>query len=105
VGKQKLPVELEKKESHGAQCTWAREGPPPDRNRSRLSPSLLSTYWSTNGSWQLGSACLGAWNSQPRPALVLPPQETNMGFGRGLLLWLIGIPLPIILLLALFMHH
>jgi hypothetical protein len=25
-----------------------------------------------------------------------------MGFGRGLLLWLIGIPLPIILLLALF---
>ena len=31
--------------------------------------------------------------------------ETNMGFGRGALLWLIGIPLPIILLLALFMHH
>jgi hypothetical protein len=31
--------------------------------------------------------------------------ETVMGFGRGALLWLIGIPLPIILLLALFMHH
>jgi hypothetical protein len=31
--------------------------------------------------------------------------EANMGFGRGALLWLIGIPLPIILLLALFMHH
>jgi hypothetical protein len=31
-----------------------------------------------------------------------------MGFGRGALLWLIGIPLPIIILLvllALFMHH
>jgi hypothetical protein len=28
-----------------------------------------------------------------------------MGFGRGLLLWLIGIPLPIIILLAIFMHH
>jgi hypothetical protein len=28
--------------------------------------------------------------------------ETDMTFGRGLLLWLIGIPLPIILLLALF---
>jgi hypothetical protein len=28
-----------------------------------------------------------------------------MGFGRGALLWLIGIPLPIILLLAVFMHH
>jgi hypothetical protein len=26
----------------------------------------------------------------------------NMGFGRGALLWLLGIPLPIIILLALF---
>jgi hypothetical protein len=31
--------------------------------------------------------------------------EERMGFGRGLLLWLIGIPLPIILLLALFWHN
>ena len=29
-------------------------------------------------------------------------KEETMGFGRGLLLWLLGIPLPIILLLALF---
>jgi hypothetical protein len=28
--------------------------------------------------------------------------RTIMGFGRGLLLWLLGIPLPIIILLALF---
>jgi hypothetical protein len=28
--------------------------------------------------------------------------RNTMGFGRGLLLWLLGIPLPIILLLALF---
>jgi len=28
-----------------------------------------------------------------------------MTFGKGLLLWLIGIPLPIIILLALFWHH
>ena len=28
-----------------------------------------------------------------------------MGFGRGLLLWLPGIPLPIIILLAIFWHH
>jgi hypothetical protein len=28
--------------------------------------------------------------------------EATMGFGKGALLWLIGIPLPIILLLALF---
>jgi len=29
-------------------------------------------------------------------------QEFVMGFGRGLLLWLLGIPIPIIILLALF---
>jgi hypothetical protein len=28
--------------------------------------------------------------------------EALMGFGRGILLWLLGIPLPIIILLALF---
>jgi hypothetical protein len=32
-------------------------------------------------------------------------EEINMGFGRGLLLWLLGIPIPIIILLALFWHH
>jgi hypothetical protein len=32
-------------------------------------------------------------------------EQGLMGFGRGALLWLIGIPLPIILLSALFMHH
>jgi len=31
--------------------------------------------------------------------------ESKMSFGKGLLLWLIGIPLPIIILLALFWHH
>jgi len=28
-----------------------------------------------------------------------------MTFGKGVLLWLIGIPLPVILLLALFWHN
>lgn len=32
-------------------------------------------------------------------------QEAQMGFGRGVLFWLLGIPLPIIILLALFWHH
>jgi hypothetical protein len=32
-------------------------------------------------------------------------EETVMGFGRGALLWLLGVPLPIIILLAIFMHH
>jgi hypothetical protein len=37
-----------------------------------------------------------------RPATTV---ERDMTFGRGFLLWIIGIPLPIILLLALFWHH
>ncbi len=32
-------------------------------------------------------------------------EEGRMGFGRGALLWLIGVPLPIIILIALFWHH
>ncbi|WP_194482915.1 hypothetical protein [Bradyrhizobium sp. CCBAU 53338] len=32
-------------------------------------------------------------------------EEEVMGFGRGALLWLLGVPLPIILLLAIFWHH
>ena len=31
-------------------------------------------------------------------------KEEVMTFGKGALLWLVGIPLPIILLLALFWH-
>ncbi len=31
--------------------------------------------------------------------------EDVMGFGRGVLLWLLGVPLPIIILLALFWHQ
>ncbi|MBP1063289.1 MULTISPECIES: hypothetical protein [Bradyrhizobium] len=36
---------------------------------------------------------------------VMQEEERAMGFGRGALLWLLGVPLPIILLLALFWHH
>jgi hypothetical protein len=32
-------------------------------------------------------------------------EESVMGIGRGALLWLLGVPLPIVLLLALFWHH
>ena len=31
-------------------------------------------------------------------------KEVGMGFVRGALLWLVGIPLPVILLIALFIH-
>jgi hypothetical protein len=32
-------------------------------------------------------------------------ERTVMGFGRGILLWLLGVPLPVVILLALFWHH
>jgi hypothetical protein len=32
-------------------------------------------------------------------------EEVAMGFGRGILLWLIGVPIPIIILIALLWHH
>jgi hypothetical protein len=37
-----------------------------------------------------------------RPARKSSQEETNMG--RGILLWLIGVPIPIIILLALIWH-
>ena len=36
---------------------------------------------------------------------VMNMEEEVMGFGRGALLWLLGVPLPIVLLLAIFWHH
>jgi hypothetical protein len=36
---------------------------------------------------------------------LVTKQEADMGFGRGALLWLLGVPLPIIILLALFWHN
>ena len=41
-------------------------------------------------------------NLVPLGAFPVYTQEAKMGFGKGALLWMIGIPLPIILLLALF---
>jgi hypothetical protein len=32
-------------------------------------------------------------------------EEATMGFGRGILLWLLGVPIPLIILIALFWHH
>jgi len=37
------------------------------------------------------------------PAISM--MEDTVGFGRGALLWLLGVPLPIVILLALFMHR
>jgi hypothetical protein len=48
-------------------------------------------------------ACLspGTFGLHPPFSRQIQTEDT-MGFGRGLLLWLIGIPLPIIILLAIF---
>jgi hypothetical protein len=32
-------------------------------------------------------------------------EDIDMGFGRGVLLWLIGVPIPIIILIAVLWHH
>lgn len=37
--------------------------------------------------------------------MIQQTMEGWMGFGRGILLWLLGVPIPVILLLALFWHH
>jgi hypothetical protein len=60
------------------------------------------------GSMGPGTASDRRWNQCVSEAFFTQStvaEENDMGFGRGLLLWLIGIPLPLILLLALFMHH
>jgi hypothetical protein len=51
---------------------------------------------------KLLKVCRNRGNRIELPGSIETIQETDMGFGRGALLWLIGIPLPIILLLALF---
>jgi hypothetical protein len=33
-----------------------------------------------------------------------PLQQGEMSMGRGILLWLLGVPIPIIILIALFYH-
>jgi len=50
---------------------------------------------------------MSAWNKSSIKPLTCGyrQKDMTMTFGKGILLWLIGIPLPIILLLALFWHH
>jgi hypothetical protein len=50
-----------------------------------------------------------AGQAEPKRSVAVFPaqsfrQEDDMGLGRGALLWLLGVPLPIILLLAFFWH-
>jgi len=58
---------------------------------------------------KIAATGIAQWNRAPTRHVVGPAfhndQERAMGFGRGILLWLLGVPLPIIILLALFWHH
>jgi hypothetical protein len=47
----------------------------------------------------LAAQCVEDGNS------LMQRMEVDMGFGRGVLFWLLGVPIPIIILLALFWHH
>jgi hypothetical protein len=59
-----------------------------------------------------GSSIVGYRIVPPRGTFLHMPgllsdqtMEVPMGFGRGVLFWLLGVPIPIIILLALFWHH
>jgi hypothetical protein len=73
----------------------------------RVKAILTLTDLLTNKLGWRGDSQARPRNFPSRSAFAI--QQTNaedvMGFGRGLLLWLLGIPLPIIILLAIFMHH
>ena len=47
-----------------------------------------------------GSLRDGIWNDRP----YAPNHIRRKIMGRGILLWLLGVPIPIIILLALFWH-
>ena len=44
-------------------------------------------------------------NREPAGTLLLQPKLEETAMGRGILLWLLGVPIPIIILLWLFFGH
>jgi hypothetical protein len=77
--------------AHVQTLRWLADSEPAKTGRNELQRWAVSAY-------------PGTWNF--RRARTLTPRtrtlEDIMGFGKGALLWLLGIPLPIIILLALF---
>jgi hypothetical protein len=83
-----------RKELRGARGgSWKLE----NRRKEIASPQSMPLRWFSAGAEELTK---GLWVK-----FVREKWETTMGFGRGALLWLLGVPLPIIILLALFWHH
>ncbi len=69
--------------------------------------AITTAGWTTNKSiaeTYAASLTGGAWSNhgEPRGLLITTPAEAYMG--RGILLWLLGIPIPIIILILLFWH-
>ena len=50
------------------------------------------------------NACHSAQRQASEP-LARRYKERPMGLGKGILLWILGVPIPIILLLAMCSHH
>ena len=48
--------------------------------------------------------CLINGNANPVLVVVTPDLEQEAAMGRGILLWLLGIPIPIIILILIFWH-
>jgi hypothetical protein len=66
------------------------------RSALRRAPAVVTAFCASRG-------CVAGTPGRARAFVRRhPKEEATMGFGRGALLWLLGIPLPIILLLALF---
>jgi hypothetical protein len=54
--------------------------------------------------------CSRPWNCYSAQCVdlanfTIQQAEVDMGFGRGVLFWLLGVPIPNIILLVLFWHH
>jgi hypothetical protein len=87
------------------------ESPEHDPLKPKPAGKLSRKDWHSGANGAVLSPFRSA-RSNPGTFLLMPclygdckRMEVDMGFGRGVLFWLLGIPIPIIILLALFWHH
>jgi hypothetical protein len=59
--------------------------------------------WRSGYSWQ-AIICDSHCGAALQLSRLFEAQETERNMGRGILLWLLGVPIPIIILLALLWH-
>jgi hypothetical protein len=63
------------------------------------SPALIFS-----GGRGVARECLINGNANPVLVVFTPDLEQEAAMGRGILLWLLGIPIPIIILILIFWH-